>query len=161
MFKKILLISVTLSLLAIYAWTHSGITDKLDKLGGHTDHKTGLYHFHNTKRTGPDPSKVLLSEMSEGSRLYIPSRLDWLAVEINSAYAVVLSRQFTKGTISGSVIPFPYKNTLRIAITYAGPLEKKANELVEFIKERVRRHAEYRGWASWIKIEVKIQKIQI
>ena len=42
--KRLLLIIAVLMLLTPMVFGHSGRTDKN---GGHTDHKTGEYHYHN------------------------------------------------------------------------------------------------------------------
>ena len=78
--KKFLVIFGILFLSAVWAWTHSGRTDKK---GGHYNRKTGEYHYHNSgvASANVDEVEILKAQVST-----LSAEVEQLKVYIKDLY---------------------------------------------------------------------------
>ena len=129
MFKKgtitwiIISVIFTLVVISNNVYTHSGRTDKY---GGHHDRKNGGYHYHNpgtvprppTKSTTTTPPRTttpnlnLPNSISEGSLPYTPTRLEWLALDLNAGIPISPIRYYTT-TKANTIAVHTYSTILR------------------------------------------------
>ena len=136
-----------LFLTAVWAYTHSG---GLDQNGGHWDRKKGTYHYHRPKSriTTPTPSRVttpkLSTSISEGDKLYTPTRLEWLALDLNAGVPSTSIKYYTTNK----------PNTIAVYVFYDSSTTtlKQRQELMQFAKQRITDEANMRGW-TWLKLE--------
>ena len=157
-----LAILLILLLSAVFAYTHSGRTDKN---GGHYDRRTGLYHYHNsgtvprTNRTLPTTPDVKTGELEnlEWMRPYIPTKMEWLILQLNARYSHPLL------TVNSEYVArFSFenrKNVVEITVHYAPRAESQKDKLMAQAKEIVVAFAKIYGWERWIQIEEKFKKL--
>ena len=154
---KAIAIVAILFFTAVLAYTHSG---GLDQNGGHWDRKKGTYHYHRPKArsttTTPSrartPSTVTTPKpsilMSEGSKPYTPTRLEWLALDLNAGIPTTSIRYYTTSK----------DNTISVCVFYDSTMTiKQRQEFMDFGKKAIRNEANIRGW-TWLKLEENYQK---
>ena len=164
-FKVAVILSVLL-LSAVFAYTHSGRTDKY---GGHHDRINGGYHYHNSGTVGksststlprgitstiPDftTDPVIPDFAARGSDIYFPTKLEWLTLQLNAKYNMQYDEmvgifQENKGT-----------DTIMIEITYVpGSSIEQRNKLIELMKHAINLEAMRYGWQEWVKVDVKTE----
>ena len=163
MFKKygfrIITVLVVLLFSAVFAYTHSGRTDRY---GGHHDRKNGGYHYHNTgtvprstttpRSTTPAPTRSTPSIdvlLSEGNMPYTPTRIEWLALDLNAGVPTSSVRYYTTTKA----------NTIQVCVFYNSTITlKERQDLMKFGKAAIKNEADVRGW-TWLKLEEKYQKL--
>ena len=153
---KILTILLILMFSAVFAYTHSGRTDRY---GGHHDRKNGGYHYHNsgtvprTTTRSATPSRKTTSELSvllsEGNRPYTPTRLEWLALDLNAGVPTSSIRYYTTTKANTIVVCVFYDSTVTL---------KQRQEFMEYGKKAIRDEANVRGW-TWLKLEENYRKL--
>ena len=144
---KAIAILAILFLTAVLAYTHSG---GLDQNGGHWDRKRGTYHYHRPKSriTTPTPSRVTTPKLStsiyEGDKPYTPTRLEWLALDLNAGVPSTSIKYYTTNK----------PNTIAVYVFYDSSTTtlKQRQELMQFAKQRITDEANTRGW-TWLKLE--------
>ena len=158
---KISLIFSILLLSAVFAYTHSGRTDKY---GGHHDRINGGYHYHNSGKVGgvrtpplttptiPDFTATPSFSFQQGEDLYFPTKLEWLTLQLNAkyntgSYQLVGLFEENKG-----------EDTITIEITYRpdSSIEQR-NEMVELMKKAIQLESMRYGWQDWVKVDVKME----
>ena len=94
------------------------------------------------------------TKTSDGMKPYIPTRLEWLAVVLNSENRTDIT------DISGFSLTFvPYgENTIMIFVTYTLHTEAM-NLAVEGAHKIIDLETKRRGWNSWIKIIEKFDLV--
>ncbi len=95
-----------------------------------------------------------MSERSPGFEDYIPSRLEWLTVMLNSLSPYMDT--LLKGKISRLYLPKNDGKTLLLMVSY--PKDIESSELEDIIKRMVeyaKTIAEINNWSSWLEIEVE------
>ena len=98
---------------------------------------------------------TIKAQINEGSKPYIPTRLEWFALEMNSTYRVELSESTN---YSIQFIPLEKSNTILICVFYMPSADRELmNTHIENIKEMVKLNAKSRGWNSWLKINENIK----
>ncbi|MEG9862151.1 MAG: YHYH domain-containing protein [Parvularculales bacterium] len=169
---KIFVITGILILTAVFAYTHSGRTDKS---GGHYNRRTGTYHYHTPKtRSTTSVPKPTLPEapprisqaritpksdtpLSPGSEKYIPTQLEWLVLQLNA------KSSFT-GSLTGNVLYLKDVdgNTVRIVVFFrhrrpvpGDTVSTGDNLFIEVIEDSVQREAKLHGWQNWVKTRVE------
>lgn len=167
MFKKgtitwiIIGVIFTLFVISNNVYTHSGWTDKY---GGHHDRKNGGYHYHNpgtvprstTKSTTTTPPRTtkpnlnLSSSISEGSLPYTPTRLEWLALDLNAGIPISPIRYYTTTKANTIAVNVFYDSTITL---------KERQELMNYAKKSIRNEANVRGW-TWLKLEEHYQELK-
>ena len=159
---KIALIFSILLLSAVFAYTHSGRTDRY---GGHHDRINGGYHFHNNGTVGDLPAPTLTTPLipdwtssgdlnfriTSGDDLYFPTKLEWLTLQLNARYQTAFSE------LVGIFEENKDKDTITIELTYTpNSTVKQRNETIELMKHAVQLEAMRYGWQDWVKTEVKM-----
>ena len=94
-----------------------------------------------------------MAERAPGFEDYTPSRLEWLAIELNSFFPYI-NLQSNK-EIHTVFIPKEDGKTLVLMVRY--PEGTASNIIQEYIQngeECVKKFAEIHKWDSWVKIEV-------
>ena len=166
---KITIIFSILLLSAVFAYTHSGRTDKY---GGHYNRKTGEYHFHNSGTVGRSSPSTLPSTttgfnledlVAEGSLPYTPTRSEWLALKLNAEAGTHHHLVDDYFSINYSC---DFKNTIYINVPYisfvnTSAMNKKLmDDSIDRAKQYVMMYASVYGWDSWVRVEVKKQLLQ-
>jgi hypothetical protein len=91
--------------------------------------------------------------LHEGLQPYVPSRLEWLALEMNSTMRVDLSES------NGFAMDFveSEEDTILIYVTYLPGVRREVmNRSVETAKKIIRRESDVRGWSSWLKVQERV-----
>ncbi|MDE0397685.1 MAG: hypothetical protein OXL96_07785 [Candidatus Poribacteria bacterium] len=92
----------------------------------------------------------------EGQQTYTPTRLEWLALELNAENQI--STPFLDGLLL-TYIAYPKDNTICIGINYPPNVQReRVDEVREVARETVMKRAKRYNWDSWLKIEEKIQQ---
>ena len=167
MFKKgtitwiIIGVIFTLVVISNNVYTHSGRTDKY---GGHHDRKNGGYHYHNpgtvprpptiTPLKPLEPLRTMTPDLSvllsEGNKLYTPTRLEWLALDLNAGIPISPIRYYTTTKA----------NTIAVNVFYGSTTTlKERQELMNYAKKSIRNEANVRGW-TWLKLEEHYQELK-
>lgn len=164
-FKIAVILSILL-LSAVFAYTHSGRTDKY---GGHFNRKTGEYHYHNSGTVGRSSTSTLPSGTTStipnlttvpaipnfaasGEGLYFPTKLEWLTLQLNAKYNMGYDQ------IVGIFKENKGEDTITIEITHTPDSSvKQRNEIVELMKHAVKLEAMRYGWQDWVKVDVKME----
>ncbi len=92
----------------------------------------------------------------EGGKPYTPSRLEWLALQLNANYCATRpqERELTVWFSHGV-----YTDTLLICVGYSSPLDRKfINQAVGSAKSSASIAAQSHGWDSWVKIKEIVWK---
>ena len=163
MFKKRtitwIIVGVILTLVGIAnnVYTHSGRTDKY---GGHNDRINGGYHYHNSgtvprrPSTTTAPSRTTTPDvpvlLSEGNKPYTPTRLEWLALDLNAGVPTSSIRYYTTTKANTIVVNVFYDSTITL---------KERQALMNYGKKAIRNEANVRGW-SWLKLEEDYQELK-
>ena len=161
MFKKgtitwiIIGVIFTLFVISNNVYTHSGRTDKY---GGHHDRKNGGYHYHNPgtvpRPTTPTPSRTTTPDLSvllsEGNKPYTPTRLEWLALDLNAGIPISPIRYYTTTKANTIAVNVFYDSTTTL---------KERQELMNYAKKSIRNEANVRGW-NWLKLEEHYQELK-
>ena len=98
-------------------------------------------------------------EMSEGEKPYSPTRLEWLAVNMEAQMRTDVSDR------DGYSLDFaapPGQNTILIYVRYLPRVEREImNTRIETAKQVIAIAAKARGWSSWLKIreDVKMENL--
>jgi hypothetical protein len=94
----------------------------------------------------------------EGSKPYTPTRLEWLAVELNAQ----MRRDMTaESEYSIAFVPLDKDDAILIYVTYSvdrvPESRQRMNLAVETAKEVISIHT--RGWSSWLKVKEQIELV--
>ena len=149
---------------AVWAYTHSGRTDKY---GGHHDRINGGYHYHNSgtvrrvrPSTSPTPTPTIRDWTStpgfsfqRGEDLYFPTKLEWLTLQLNAKYDTGFSN------LVGVFEQKKGEDTIMIEITYSPDASvRDRNEMVELMKQAIQLESMRYGWQDWVKTDVKMER---
>lgn len=92
--------------------------------------------------------------ISEGMEPYIPTRLEWLAVELNASNRVDIY------DIEGyflTFIPLEGENTILILVRYTPKTNREAMNIgIEAARKVLEINVKSRGWSSWLKVREDI-----
>ena len=95
-----------------------------------------------------------MAERAPGFEDYTPSRLEWLAMELNSLFPY-LNITYSNIEINTVFIPKGDGKTLVLMVRY--PEGTDSNIIQEYVQngeEYVKKFAEIHKWDSWVEIEV-------
>lgn len=156
---KTLVVLAILLFSAIYAYTHSGRTDKW---GGHHDRKNGGYHFHNSGttpqvKTPSLPQALPLTTPSlpntttnPWSEIYFPTRIEWITLQLNACFGNPATVSFWNN-VSNVITVNVYHTSTYPQTDHRG--------LMQSAKNMVREYAKAYNCGSSIKIEGKYIKM--
>ena len=98
-----------------------------------------------------------MSEKAQGLHIYTPTRLEWLAVTLNTLF------QHDNLSSDGFTLYYIGLNdgeTIRIVVRYnANASESFLDQKIQVAKEAISSCAKVYGWESWIKTEVDIEEL--
>lgn len=99
-----------------------------------------------------------MSEKAQGLHIYTPTRLEWLAVMLNTLF------QSDNLSSDGFTLYYIGSNdgeTIRIVVRYnANVSESFMDQKIQAAKEAISSYAKGYGWESWIKTEVDIEELK-
>lgn len=99
-----------------------------------------------------------MSEKAQGLHIYTPTRLEWLAVMLNTLF------QHDSLSSDGFALYYIGLNdgeTIRIVVRYnANVDESLMDQKIRVAKEAISRYAKVYGWESWIKSEVDVEELK-
>ena len=100
------------------------------------------------------------SNMLEGSKPYTPTRLEWLAVELNAKHRTDQLRSNGYG-YSICFVPLAKEETILIAVAYSAHETNRElmNISVDSAREMVEMTAKARGWDGWLKIREQVKRL--
>jgi hypothetical protein len=94
-----------------------------------------------------------------GSQPYTPTRLEWLAVELNSSLRVELS---TDSQYSMDFVPIAKDDAILIAVTYLPGVQREVmNITIESAKKLIDLESKARGWTAWLKVQEHVEMKEI
>lgn len=92
------------------------------------------------------------AQQSEGSKPYTPTRLEWLALELE----VRNSSTKHPGIVTVSYGARPQENTIVLGVSYFRDADHaQVSAIVDVAKMLTNNAIKRHGWESWVKIEVK------
>lgn len=95
-----------------------------------------------------------MSERAPGFEEYTPSRLEWLAMMLNSLFPY--ANEPLTGTLNMVFVPGGDGNTLILRVRYSKETDSKiVKQYIEKGKLSVKEFAGIYKWDSWIQIEVQ------
>ena len=98
-----------------------------------------------------------MSEKPQGLHIYTPTRLEWLAVMLNTL--------FQDNNLSSDRFMLYYRGlkdgeTIQIVVRYYANVNREFMEgQIKVGKEAISRYAKSYGWESWLKTEVDIEEL--
>ena len=98
-----------------------------------------------------------MSEKPQGLHIYTPTRLEWLAVMLNTL--------FQDDNLSSDRFMLYYRGlkdgeTIQIVVRYYANVNREFMEgRIKVGKEAISRYAKSYGWESWLKTEVDIEEL--
>ena len=96
-----------------------------------------------------------MSERAPGFEGYTPSRLEWLAMELNSFFPY-LNIAFNNKEINTIFIPKNDGKTLILIVRYPEGMDSNMiQEYIETGREYAKKFANIHKWDSWVEIEVE------
>ena len=96
-----------------------------------------------------------MSEKTPGSEEYKPSRLEWLAVTVNS----IIQAMDLRGINSFFLASDDGKTLLLIVMYHADVSEEYLDTYVDRAKRFAQVVSETYGWDSWVEVETNLNKV--
>lgn len=96
-----------------------------------------------------------VQSLQEGLKPYIPTRIEWLAVELNAMYRTDLHD--LEGYLL-SFIPLEKENAILIFVRYTRKTNREAMNIgLDTARKVIEMDAKSRGWNSWLKVKERIE----
>jgi len=96
-----------------------------------------------------------VQSIQEGTKPYIPTRLEWLAVELNASTRVDV---YDSEGYFLSFIPLEKENTILIFVRYTSKTNREAMNIgIEVARKVIDINVKSRGWGSWLKVREDIK----
>ena len=98
-----------------------------------------------------------MSEKPQGLHIYTPTRLEWLAVMLNTL--------FQYDNLSSDRFMLYYRGlkdgeTIQIVVRYYANVNRELMEgRIKVAEEAISRYAKSYGWESWLKTEMDIEEL--
>lgn len=90
----------------------------------------------------------------EGDQPYVPTRLEWLAVELNAEQRVDLPNN----AFLLSFVALGTQDTILIYVMYLPSVDRRImNASIEMARKTIASRAEGSGWSSWLKIKERVE----
>jgi hypothetical protein len=93
--------------------------------------------------------------LQEGMKPYIPTRLEWLAVELNAMHRTDLN------DLEGYMlffIPLEKENAILIFVRYTQKTNREAMNIgIDTARKVIEMDVKSRGWNSWLKVKERIE----
>ncbi len=98
-----------------------------------------------------------VKSLKEGMKPYTPTRLEWLAVELNAMY------RYEMNDLKGFMLTFIVlmdENTILIPVQHSMKTDRQAMNIgIDAVRYAVNKTAKSKGWDSWLKIKEEIKLI--
>ena len=95
------------------------------------------------------------ASQAEGSKPYAPSRLEWLAVDLNST---MHSDASAENEFTMSFVPIANEDALLIYVNYLPSVNRERMNLkVDTARQVIASMSMSKGWSSWLKVKEQIQ----
>lgn len=92
--------------------------------------------------------------IQEGMKPYIPTRLEWLPLELNANYMQDINE--LEGYMLGFVA-LDTENTILIVVSYTKQTNRELMNIgIDHARKLVEKEARSRGWDSWLKIREEL-----
>ena len=99
-----------------------------------------------------------MSEKAQGLHIYTPTRLEWLAVVLNTLF------QYDNLSSDGFALYYMGLNdgeTIRIVVRYNADVNKNVmDQKIRVAREAISRYAKLYGWESWLRTEEDIEELK-
>jgi hypothetical protein len=101
---------------------------------------------------------VLLAQVDssklEGQKPYTPTKLEWLAVKINTICGIQLTRDSEYGIY---FVPLPQTNTIVIQVQHWPDVNRaNMNKMINQVRKRIDQEAKDYGWDKWLQVKEEI-----
>jgi hypothetical protein len=94
----------------------------------------------------------------EGIKPFTPTRLEWLAVELNASSRV--EELFVNPHLTMDFVPMMNSNTIIIYVTYLPNTDRKIiNKYIDGARKLISKKAKSYGWSSWLKVKENLKMI--
>ena len=98
-----------------------------------------------------------MSAKAPGLEKYIPTRLEWLALQLNDLFQ---RDDVTQDKFSIYYAPGIDGESIRVQVSYFDDVDKEIMDMwISRSKSSVLTMAEFYGWSSWIKVEVIVEAL--
>jgi hypothetical protein len=100
------------------------------------------------------------SPKSEGSKPYTPTRLEWLAVELNAQMRFVATPLSEYSMI---FVPLEKEDAILISVTYLPSVDRipesrqRMNLTLDSAREIISTRSKAKGWSSWLKVRERVE----
>ena len=99
-----------------------------------------------------------MSAKAPGLEKYVPTRLEWLALQLNDLFR---RDEIAQDKFSIYYAPGIDGESIRVRVNYFDDVDKEImNEWISRSKASVLTMAELYGWSSWIKVEVDVEALK-
>ena len=99
-----------------------------------------------------------MSEKAAGLEKYIPTRLEWLALQLNDLFR---RDDIVQDRFSIYYAPGIDGESIHVRVNYFDDVDKEImNEWINRSKISVLTMAKLYGWSSWIKVEVDVEAVK-
>lgn len=99
-----------------------------------------------------------MSAKAPGLEKYIPTRLEWLALQLNDLFQ---RDDITQDKFSIYYAPGIDGESIRVQVNYFDDVDKEIMDMwISRSKTSALKMAELYGWSSWIKVEVDIEALK-
>lgn len=94
----------------------------------------------------------------EGWKPYTPSRLEWLAVELNATCNVPFSKD---PGYSLALIPIEKEDAIMIYVNYFPNVNREIMNInIDYVRDIIAIKTESYGWSTWLKVKEQIQVVK-
>jgi hypothetical protein len=95
--------------------------------------------------------KAQRGAIPEGTKPFVPSRLEWLALDMESRFRSEFS---SRDGFSIDFVAIGADNTLLVYVRYLPRAEREImNMRIETIKKVIAIESKQRGWSSWLRVK--------
>jgi len=94
----------------------------------------------------------------EGMEPYVPTRIEWLELELSATLRVDLSldSEYAMDFVGDSA-----RDTIEIVVKYLPTVNREImNRSIDTAKKIIFRKAESHGWSSWLKVKESVEMIK-
>jgi len=97
-------------------------------------------------------------KVPEGFQPYVPTRLEWLEVELNASYRVDISSDNYFGM---SFLADHAGDAIVIIVRYSPKVNREyMNRSIDLAKQMISKTAETNGWSSWLKVKEDVEMMK-
>jgi hypothetical protein len=99
------------------------------------------------------------NRIPEGAKPYSPTRLQWLALDMEAQGHLELSEH---QEYSIDFVPLDKQNAILVYVRYMPKVDREImNSRVENEKDIIKTKAKYEGWSSWLKVTEDVKMVDV